>query len=117
MACAATIAGKHQPVPAYRSTTILTAATTISAAMRTMTARDGFSRGRTEADDPRALTDPFQVLPMSVGQLVLEDAKQVTDDVEPLCQQPYTLIHLEVTSDSLIHGIQLWLGPHELRRI
>lgn len=60
------------------------------------------------------LTYPFQILSMTVTQLVLQHRQKIRNDVQPLREQSYTLIHLEVTAHSLVYRLQLWLCPHEL---
>lgn len=54
---------------------------------------------------------------MRMTQLILQDSKQIRNNVDPLLQQADPLIHLQVASHSLIHRLKLWFCPHELGRV
>lgn len=54
---------------------------------------------------------------MRMRQLILQNGQQVRNDVQPIRQKLNSLIHLEVASNSLVDGIELWLRPHELWRV
>lgn len=63
--------------PAYRSTTILTRATRISAAMSTMTVQKSvnMSPARDTVSKARRLTNPLKLLPVTVAELVFEHSQ------------------------------------------
>ena len=63
------------------------------------------------------LTNPLQLLAVSVTQLVLEDSQQVRNDVQSFRQQPNALVHLEVAPDSLVHRFKVRLHPKQLGRV
>lgn len=51
---------------------------------------------------------------MAVAQLVLKHGEQIGNDVQPLGQEPDSLVHLEVSADGLVDGLKLRLDPEEL---
>ncbi len=113
--------------PAYRSTMMFIAATTISMAMRTITARQNRGRvsngfkikhvQRGKREEKKYLTNPFQLLSMTVTQLVLQHGEQIRNDVQPLGQETDALVHLEIAPDGLVDGLELGLDPEELGRV
>lgn len=68
--------------------------------------------GRNQDND-----DPFKILAVGVGKLVLEHLQQVGNHIQPLGQEANPLVHLEIAAYSLVDGVQLRLSPHELWRI
>jgi hypothetical protein len=50
---------------------------------------------------------------MRMRQLILQHLQQIRNDVQPLRQQADSLVHFEITSDGLVDGLELGLGPHE----
>jgi hypothetical protein len=61
--------------------------------------------------------NPLQLLPMPMTQLILQHSQQIRNDVQSLRQQTDPLIHLQIASDGLIHGLELRLDPEELGRV
>ncbi len=61
-----------------------------------------------------ALTDPFKLFSVAVAKLVLQDSQQVSNDIQPLRQQPNPLVHLEIAPHRLVDRFQLRLDPEEL---
>lgn len=62
-------------------------------------------------------TNPLQLLSVPMTQLVLQDSQQICDDIQPLRQQPYPLVHLQVAPHSLVHRLQLRFHPEQLGRV
>ncbi len=88
---------------------ILIPATTISAAIKMMTVLISIPSSKF-----RQLTNPLQILPMRMRQLVLEHSQQIRNDIQPLRQQRHSLIHLQVRPDGLVRRIQLRFRPEKL---
>lgn len=98
------------------------AATTISAAMSTITMSSAVSKKDLAASKKKRArggrpTNPLQFLSVSVTELVFEDRQQVCNDVQTFVQESDALVHLEVGSDGLVHRLQLRLDPEQLRRV
>jgi hypothetical protein len=51
---------------------------------------------------------------MCMRQLILQHLKQIRDNVKSLGQQTHSLVHFQVTPDSLVDRLQLRFCPHEL---
>lgn len=56
-------------------------------------------------------TNPFQLLAMTMTQLVFQNSQQIRNDIQALIEQPHALIHLEIAPYGLVHGLELWLNP------
>lgn len=73
-----------------------------------------FSRQKKQKiTDGVTLTNPLQILSMRMSQLILQDRQKVSNDIQSLRQQSRPLIHLQIRSDGLVDGIELWFGPHD----
>ena len=60
------------------------------------------------------LTYPFQHFSMAMTELVLKHGEEVSDDVETLCQQTNTLVHLQVAPHGLVDWLEVRLNPEQL---
>ena len=65
----------------------------------------------------KGLTDPLQLLPVTVAQLVFEHGQQIRNYVQSLRQQAHALVHLEIAAHVLLDRLQLRLDPEKLRRV
>lgn len=54
---------------------------------------------------------------MTVAKLSLEHSQQVGNDVETLREETDALVHLQVTPDGLVHGLELGFHPEQLRGV
>lgn len=54
---------------------------------------------------------------MRMTQLILQHGQQIRNNTHSLLQQTYPLIHLQIAPHSLIHRVELRLGPHEFRSV
>jgi hypothetical protein len=50
---------------------------------------------------------------MRMRQLILQHLQQIRNNIQSLGQQADSLVHFQVTSDGLVNGFELGLGPHE----
>jgi hypothetical protein len=95
---------------------MLMAATKISAAMSMMTTQRQLQLWQNKAaitNPDSGLTDPLELLSVTMAQLILKHRQQVRNDVEPLRQEPDALVHLEIRPNSLVNRLQLGFDPEE----
>lgn len=57
------------------------------------------------------LTNPLQLFTVSVTQLILQNSKQIGNDVESFRQEADSLVHFEIAPNRLIDGLELGLDP------
>lgn len=52
-----------------------------------------------------------------MAQQVLQHSQQIRNDIQPVRQHRHPLVHLEVRSDGLVHGLEVRLDPEDLGRV